>query len=64
MILFLGALVFHEKLNKNDVLWTLVAFAGLIVIIGLGSASVNSSELAGLGLVYSYYTVFNIGSNH
>ncbi len=25
VILFLGALVFHEKLNKNDVLWTIVA---------------------------------------
>ncbi|EIB7122019.1 EamA family transporter [Acinetobacter baumannii] len=60
VILFLGALVFHEKLNKNDVLWTIVAFIGLIVIIGLGSASVNSNELVGLGLVLIATTLYSI----
>ncbi|EYS14640.1 DMT family transporter [Acinetobacter baumannii] len=60
VILFLGALAFHEKLNKNDVLWTIVAFVGLIVIIGLGSASVNSNELVGLGLVLIATTLYSI----
>ncbi|MFA3152556.1 DMT family transporter [Acinetobacter baumannii] len=60
VILFLGVLVFHEKLNKNDVLWTIVAFIGLIVIIGLGSASVNSNELVGLGLVLIATTLYSI----
>ncbi|EXH44754.1 eamA-like transporter family protein [Acinetobacter baumannii 1293320] len=60
VILFLGALVFHEKLNKNDLLWTIVAFIGLIVIIGLGSASVNSNELVGLGLVLIATTLYSI----
>lgn len=60
VISFLGALVFHEKLNKNDVLWTIVAFIGLIVIIGLGSASVNSNELVGLGLVLIATTLYSI----
>lgn len=60
VILFLGALAFHEKLNKNDVLWTIVAFIGLIVIIGLGSTSVNSNELVGLGLVLIATTLYSI----
>ena len=60
VILFLGALVFHEKLNKNDVLWTIIAFIGLIVIIGLGSASVNTNELVGLGLVLIATTLYSI----
>ncbi|HAV4974106.1 DMT family transporter [Acinetobacter baumannii] len=60
VILFLGALVFHEKLNKNDVLWTIVAFIGLIVIIGLGSASVNSNEVVGLELVLIATTLYSI----
>ncbi|SSV45991.1 DMT family transporter [Acinetobacter nosocomialis] len=60
VILFLGALVFQEKLNKNDVLWTIVAFVGLIVIIGLGSASVNTNELIGLGMVLVATTLYSI----
>ncbi|MGM7375219.1 EamA/RhaT family transporter, partial [Acinetobacter baumannii] len=48
------------KLNKNDVLWTIVALIGLIVIIGLGSASVNSHELVGLGLVLIATTLYSI----
>ncbi|MGE8607846.1 MAG: DMT family transporter [Acinetobacter baumannii] len=60
VILFLGALIFHEKLNKNDVLWTIIAFIGLIVIIGLGNASVNTNELVGLGLVLIATTLYSI----
>jgi drug/metabolite transporter (DMT)-like permease len=51
IILFLGAIFFKESFPKSDWVWMLLAFFGLLVIIGIGDAKLSTSEFAGLGLV-------------
>lgn len=59
IILFLGMIVFREKINKNDIFWTILAFIGLIIIIGLGKSSLNYNELFGLLLVLIATTLYS-----
>lgn len=60
IILFFAAIAFHEKINKNDIFWTVLAFIGLIIIIGLGNSSFNFDELFGLFLVLTATTLYSV----
>lgn len=60
IILFSGVIVFHEKINRSDILWTFIAFIGLVIIIGFGNASFNYNEFFGLLLVIIATTLYSI----
>ncbi|QIO05406.1 DMT family transporter [Acinetobacter shaoyimingii] len=60
IILFLGAILFKNKINKNDITWTVLAFIGLIIIIGLGNFKFDYNQFSGLALVLIATTLYSI----
>ena len=60
MILFLGAILFKDKINNNDIAWTILAFIGLIIIIGLGNFKFDYNQFSGLMLVLIATTLYSI----
>lgn len=60
IILFLGAIIFKDKINKNDIAWTVLAFVGLIIIIGLGNFNFDYNQFNGLVLVLIATTLYSI----
>lgn len=60
IILFLGAILFQDKIKKNDIAWTVLAFIGLIVIIGLGNFKFDDNQFFGLVLVLIATTLYSI----
>ncbi|MCW5223352.1 DMT family transporter [Verminephrobacter aporrectodeae subsp. tuberculatae] len=51
IILLAGAFVFREKIALSDGVWTVLAFIGLLTIVGFGDARLALQEFAGIGLV-------------
>lgn len=60
IILFLGAILFKDNIKKNDIAWTVLAFIGLIIIIGLGNFKFDFNQLFGLVLVLIATTLYSI----
>lgn len=59
IILGLGALFVGERVQASDVGWAMVAFVGLLVIIGVGSVSYSPTQLQGLCLVLAATTLYS-----
>lgn len=60
IIMYLGVLFLHEKLTKSAIFWTVLAFLGLIIIIGLDRTTFSFDGLLGLGLVLFATTIYSI----
>ena len=59
IILFLGVLIFKEQFPVSDSVWAVLAFIGLLVIIGIGDTKLSAQEFIGLGLVFAATSLYS-----
>lgn len=59
IILGLGALFLKERFPASDGVWMVLAFIGLLVIIGIDKASFASSQFWGLAMVLGAATLYS-----
>lgn len=60
-VLILGSLLFRERLSLSSVLWSVFAFAGVVLICDLSTASVAKSGSYLEGVLYAFGAAFCYG---